>query len=276
LGKTAPRDERRNPLAAALFFLIQTRWGGILTLAALLAGWQAASMLELVHPVYIPRITTIFRALGECMLSGELPEAYQISLFRMVTGFGISCLLGVACGLLIGYNRIAFNLTEPLIEFCRPTPVSAIIPIVILLFGIDNEMKIFIVAWASFWPILINTIDGVRGVSRTLVETARIFGATSWELFKGVIIHDASPHIVTGMRVSVAISLIVTVIAEMLAGNNGIGFFVLDAERTFRIPEMYAGVFSLAVVGYLVNRIFVWLESRVMAWHKGLTSKEAR
>ena len=85
-----------------------------------------------------------------------------------------------------------------------------------------------------------------------------MFGATSWELFKGIILQAASPHIVTGMRVSIAISLIVTVIAEMLAGNNGIGFFVLDAERTFRIPEMYAGVFSLAAIGYVVNRIFVY------------------
>jgi ABC-type nitrate/sulfonate/bicarbonate transport system permease component len=137
-------------------------------------------------------------------------------------------------------------------------------------------MKIFIVAWASFWPILVNTIDGVRGVDRTLMETARMFGATSWELFKRIILQAASPHIVTGMRVSIAISLIVTVIAEMLAGNNGIGFFVLDAERTFRIPEMYAGVFSLAAIGYIVNRIFVLLESFVMAWHKGLTSKEPK
>jgi ABC-type nitrate/sulfonate/bicarbonate transport system permease component len=108
------------------------------------------------------------------------------------------------------------------------------------------------------------------------VDTAKTYGATSWELFKEVIFPAASPNIVTGMRVSIAISLIVTVIAEMLAGNSGIGFFVLDAERTFRIPEMYAGVFSMAVVGYSVNRIFVLIESFVMAWHIGLTSKDAR
>ena len=143
-------------------------------------------------------------------------------------------------------------------------------------FEVKKREYIFIVAWASFWPILVNTIDGVRGVDRTLMETARMFGATSWELFKGIILQAASPHIVTGMRVSIAISLIVTVIAEMLAGNNGIGFFVLDAERTFRIPEMYAGVFSLAAIGYVANRIFVSLESFIMAWHKGLTSKEPK
>ena len=271
--------QQREPLRFArrtVRFLLHTRWGGVATILALLAFWQAGSLLKILHPVYIPRITVIFQALYEVIASGELLQDYQVSLFRMAMGFGISAVLAIACGLLIGYSRAVFNLTEPVIEFCRPTPVSAIIPIVILLFGIGNEMKIFIVAWASFWPILVNTIDGVRGVDRVLVQTARVFGVTRWELFRKVILHAASPHIVTGMRVSVAISLIVTVIAEMLAGNSGIGFFVLDAERSFRIPEMYAGVFSLAVVGYLVNRLFVYLESSVMAWHKGLTSKEGR
>jgi ABC-type nitrate/sulfonate/bicarbonate transport system permease component len=270
----SPR-ESQNLSARMIHFIFQTRWGGLGTVVLLLICWQMGSMFKLLHPVYIPRITVIFQSLYEVIASGEILADYKISLFRMITGYGISTILGIVCGLLIGYNRVVFNLTEPVIEFCRPTPVSAIIPIVILLFGIGNEMKIFIVAWASFWPILVNTIDGVRGVDRTLLQTARVFGATPWELFKGVIIHAASPHIVTGMRVSIAISLIVTVIAEMLAGNNGIGFFVLDAERSFRIPEMYAGVFSLAVVGYLVNRIFVFLESSVMAWHKGMTSKES-
>ena len=260
----------------AVGFLLETRWGGGVTILALLALWQAGSTLRILHPVYIPPITVIFRALWEVLASGELLQNYQVSLLRMAAGFGISAALGISCGLLIGYHRAVFNLTEPLIEFCRPTPVSAIIPIVILLFGIGNEMKIFIVAWASFWPILVNTIDGVRGVDRVLLHTARVFGVTPWELFRKVILHAASPHIVTGMRVSVAISLIVTVIAEMLAGNNGIGYFVLDAERSFRIPEMYAGVFSLASVGYLLNRLFVCLESSVMAWHRGLTSKEGK
>ena len=253
-----------------------TRWGGILTIISLLTLWELGSKFEIVHPVYIPRISLILQALLSVISSGELLLHYKVSLFRMFTGYGLSAVLGISCGLIIGYSRVVFNLTEPVIEFCRPTPVSAIIPVVILLLGIGNEMKIFIVAWASFWPILVNTIDGVRGVDRTLIETARIFGATSWELFRGVIIQAASPHIVTGMRVSIAISLIVTVIAEMLAGNSGIGFFVLDAERTFRIPEMYAGVFSMAVVGYSVNRVFVLAESHIMAWHKGLTSKEER
>jgi len=270
------KNPHQNILGKMSYIIFRTRWGGSLTVIVLLTFWQLGSMFKVVHPVYIPKVTVIIQALYNVIASGELLAHYSITLFRMFAGYCISVVIGVPCGFLIGYNRVVFNLTESVIELCRPTPVSAIIPIVILLLGVGDEMKIFIVAWASFWPILVNTIDGVRGVDRTLMETARMFGATSWELFKGIILQAASPHIVTGMRVSIAISLIVTVIAEMLAGNNGIGFFVLDAERTFRIPEMYAGVFSLAAIGYVVNRIFVLLESFIMAWHKGLTSKEAK
>jgi len=270
------KSPHQSILGKMSYIIFRTRWGGSLTFIALLTLWQLGSMFKLIHPVYIPKVTEILQALYGVIVSGELPAHYKMTLFRMFAGYCISLIIGVPCGLIIGYNRAVFNLTEPVIELCRPTPVSAIIPIVILLLGVGNEMKIFIVAWASFWPILVNVIDGVHGVDRTLMETARTFGATPWELFKKIILQAASPHIVTGMRVSVAISLIVTVVAEMLAGNNGIGFFILDAERTFRIPEMYAGVFSLAAIGYVVNRLFVLLESFVMAWYKGLTSKEAK
>jgi ABC-type proline/glycine betaine transport system permease subunit len=155
-------------------------------------------------------------------------------------------------------------------------PSPAIIPMLILLLGIGDQMKIFIITWACFWPVLVNTIDGVRGVDRVLVDTARSFGSTRWELLRKTILPAASPGIVTGMRISLAISLILTVIAEMVAGRNGIGFYILDSERSFRVAEMYAGTFSLAAVGYLLNRAFVAADQKTMAWYKGLTSKEMR
>jgi len=128
--------ELRNFSARTIHFLFHTRWGGLGTVIILLLCWQIGSMFKLLHPVYIPRITVIFQALYEVIGSGELLADYKISLFRMITGYGISTILGIVCGLFIGYSRVVFNLTEPVIEFCRPTPVSAIIPIVILLFGI--------------------------------------------------------------------------------------------------------------------------------------------
>lgn len=259
-----------------LSFMRDTRISGVILIGLLLLLWQELSVNEIVDSIYIPPVTKIFRALYETIVSGELPMHYGHSLARTFLGYFIATVLAISLGIIIGWSRIAFNLTEPLTELCRPVPSPAIIPMIILLLGIGNEMKVFIITWACFWPILVNTVDGVRGVDRVLVDTARTFGSTQREILKKVILPAASPSIVTGMRVALAVALILTVISEMVAGRNGIGFYILDSERTFRVPEMYAGTFSLAAVGYLLNRGFVAADRGFMGWYKGLTNKEAR
>jgi ABC-type nitrate/sulfonate/bicarbonate transport system permease component len=143
-----------------------------------------------------------------------------------------------------------------------------------LFLGIDNEMKVFMIAFGSFFPILLNTYSGVRSVDPVQVNTARTFGLSRFAIVKQIIVPAASPYIVTGMRVSLAIALILVVIAEMVASNNGMGFFILDTQRSFRVKEMYAGIIALAIVGYALNAAFLALERRLMAWHIGATTKE--
>lgn len=273
-----PPAKSRPYLAAAktLRTIKDTRISGLILIGLFLFLWQELSVNEIVHPIYIPPVTKIFRALLEITISGELPMHYLHSFARTFLGYFIATVLAVALGIIIGWSRTAFNLTEPITELCRPVPSPAIIPMIILLLGIGNEMKIFIITWACFWPILVNTVDGVRAVDRVLVDTARTFGSTQWEILKKIIMPAASPNIVTGMRIALAVALILTVISEMVAGRNGIGFYILDSERTFRVPEMYAGTFSLAAVGYALNRVFVAADNRFMSWYKGLTSKEQR
>src|SRR5947209_4385639 len=135
--------------------------------------------------------------------------------------------------------------------------------------GIENPMKIFVIAFACFFPIVVNTIQGIAGVDRVLLDTARTFGLTTREIIWKIVLPSASPNIVAGMRIALAIALILTVISELVASNDGIGFMILDMERAFRIPEMYAGIFTLMVVGYLLNRLFVVFESRTLAWYFG-------
>lgn len=272
-----PAKSRAYLLATKTVTTIRdTRISGVILIGLFLLLWQALSVYEIVHPIYIPPVTKIFRALYEIIISGELPIHYLHSFSRTFVGYFIATILAVFLGIIIGWSRTAFNLTEPITELCRPVPSPAIIPMIILLLGIGNEMKVFIIAWACFWPILVNTVDGVRSVDRVLVDTARTFGSSQWELLKKIILPAASPYIVTGMRIALAVALILTVISEMIAGRNGIGFYILDSERTFRVPEMYAGTFSLAGVGYALNRAFVAADNRFMGWYKGLTSKEAR
>lgn len=145
----------------------------------------------------------------------------------------------------------------------------------ILFLGIDDEMKIFMIAFASLFPVLLNTYSGVRSVDPIQLQTARTFGVSGHKLLTQIVLPAASPYIFTGMRVSLAVALIVMVISEMVAASDGIGYFILSAQRGFDIPEMFAGVLTLAVLGYVLNRLFLLIENHVLAWHYGYTQQRS-
>jgi ABC-type nitrate/sulfonate/bicarbonate transport system permease component len=141
------------------------------------------------------------------------------------------------------------------------------VPIAILFLGLGDEMKIFVIAFSSFFPILLNTYSGVRSVDLIQINTARTFGKNAGATLLKVIVPAALPQIFTGMRVSLAISLIMVVISEMVASVDGIGYYILNAQRAFRVPEMYAGVITLGLLGYALNALFVRVERYVLRWH---------
>ena len=245
------------------------RLAGFALLFVLLALWEVISRAGLVNQIYVPTVTKIASELWRLMTNGELLRNLGASAVRFGFGYGAAVVLGLGIGVAMGYFRAGYLLLEPLIELLRPLPPPAIIPIAILFLGIENQMKVFVITFACFFPIVVNTIQGVAGVDRVLLDTARTFGLTTREIILKIVLPSASPNIIAGMRISLAIALILTVISEMVASNDGIGFFILDTERAFRIPEMYAGVFTLMVVGYLLNRLFVVFESRTLAWYFG-------
>jgi ABC-type nitrate/sulfonate/bicarbonate transport system permease component len=251
-----------------------TRAIGWILIVALCVLWEVSARFKLVNSVSWPSFSSVVRTFAELVASGEMLTHIWPSLERLAIGYLIAVVLGVAVGLLMGYFRDMFNLLEPLTEILRPIPSPAYIPLVMLFLGIDNEMKVFMIAFGSFFPILLNTYSGVRAVDPVQVNTARTFGLSRFAIVQQIIVPSASPYIVTGMRVSLAIALILVVIAEMVASNNGMGFFILDTQRSFRVKEMYAGIIALAIVGYALNALFLALERRLMAWHIGATSKE--
>src|SRR5712691_6252092 len=248
---------------------VRLRVGGFVVLAALLLLWGAVSRAGIVNSIYVPPITKIVGELARLVANGELAKHLGGSALRFFLGFGAATVLGLAVGLAMGYFRAGYLLLEPLIELLRPLPPPAIVPIAILFLGIENQMKVFVIAFACFFPIVVNTIQGVAGVDRVLLDTARTFGLTTREILWKIVLPSASPSIVAGMRIALAIALILTVISEFVGLTDGIGGFILDMERSFHIPEMYAGIFTLMVVGYLLNRLFVIFESRTLAWYFG-------
>jgi len=243
------------------------RWPGFVLIAIILLAWQTASTLQWIDPLTLPPVSTIFTSWLKVMsASGALLKQLMPSLGRISSGFVLAVLVAVPLGLAMGTIPIAYRLLEPITEFIRPIPSSAYIPVAILFLGIGNEMKVFVIFLACLFPILLNTYGGVRGVDPVLTDTGRTFGLSRMHSLWQIILPASMPSILTGMRISLGIALIVGVVAEMITGNSGIGYFILDMQRVFRVPEMFAGIFTLGLLGYSINFIFLRIESHFLRW----------
>jgi ABC-type nitrate/sulfonate/bicarbonate transport system permease component len=249
------------------------RWPGFLLIVVLLVLWELASAEKWIDPVSMPRVSVIAASWLQSLTSGALLQSLGPTLWRIFMGFGLAAVVAVPVGLLMGSVPFVYRLLEPITEFVRPIPSSAYIPVAILFLGIDNEMKIFVVFLSCIFPILLNTYSGVRGIDPVLIETGRTFGVSWLRTMWSIVLPAALPNILTGMRISLGISLIVAVVAEMIAGSSGIGYFILDMQRIFRVPEMFAGIFTLGVLGFAINYLFLKLESYLLRWRG--TSVEA-
>jgi NitT/TauT family transport system permease protein len=245
---------------------MKKRWPGFLLLVLILLAWEYASAANLVDQVSVPRVSAIISSWITSVENGQLPHALAPSLGRIFTGFGLAAVVAVPLGLLMGSIALVYRLLEPLTEFIRPIPAAAYIPVAILFLGIGNEMKIFVVFLACLFPILLNTYGGVRGVDPVLIDTGRTFGVSQFRALWQIVFPAALPSILTGMRISLGIALIVVVVSEMIAGNTGIGYYILDMQRTFRVPEMFAGIFTLGLLGFIINFAFLRMEQRLLHW----------
>jgi ABC-type nitrate/sulfonate/bicarbonate transport system permease component len=245
--------------------LRDSRVAGVILIALLLLLWQLSAMYLVKTPTW-PTVTRIFEAWFENITDGTLPQHLVATFWRQMLGYGLAVVLGVALGLAMGYYRVLYNLFEPLVEVLRPIPGPAYLPLLVFV-GIGHEMKVVLILVASLFPILLNTYSGVRSIDRVQFDTARTLGLTTLQTFRELVIPAASPQILTGMRISLAISLILAILGEMIVSNDGLGYFVLLSQRSFKVPEMYAGIFTLAIFGYALNRVFLLIEARLVRWH---------
>lgn len=252
--------------ASRLARLFATRASGALLVALLLVLWQLSAGRWVSSPNW-PPVSQVAKSLVEGFASGELFEVFGSSLYRMLAGYVIGSLAALAVGLAMASTRLAFAALEPAVELLRPIPIPAIIPPLILLLGIDDAMKIFIVAFSAFFPVLVNTIAGVRAVDRVSIDVARTLGIGRLRIALRVVLPAALPYILAGMRVSLALALIVTVVAEMIAGSGGIGYYIMTMQYALRASDMYAAIFVLAALGYVLNRGFLAVERRALHWY---------
>lgn len=245
-----------------------SRVNGLLLLLALGALWELAGRGGWIHPLFFPPLSRVLASFARLMGSGEVLGHVGVSLWRAALGYLLAAASGAGLGLLMGYWPRVHQAAQVVVELARALPPPAVIPVAIVFLGIGDAMKVAVIVFACLFPILVNTMEGVRAVDPVLLQTARTFGVGETATLRKVILPAAAPFVMTGLRVALAIALILTVIAEMVGATAGIGYFVLDSQRSFRIPQMYAGMLVLALLGYLLNRAFLLLDRRLMAWHR--------
>ncbi|MBD1554891.1 ABC transporter permease [Pseudomonas typographi] len=235
-----------------------------------LALWEALPRLGWVNAGYLSPPSAVLQSIGELAASGALWQHLAASLWRSLAGLGIAIVLGVGLGLLMGWFARVESVLDPVLQLFRQTSALALFPVFILFLGIGESSKIAIIFWASFWPILLSTISGVKQVDTLLVHSALSMGANRRFLFRKVVLPAASPSIFTGVRLAGAYSITALVAAEMIGAHSGLGFLTLNSQEVFQIPSMYAGILLLAVLGLAMNAVLALIERRFTRWRRGL------
>jgi ABC-type nitrate/sulfonate/bicarbonate transport system permease component len=219
---------------------------------------------------YFPPLSTIIDSLVEEWFGPRLADDVLPSLLRLAAGYFIAAIVGVTLGVLIGTYKRLRDLLEPVLEFFRAIPPPVIVPILMLIFGIENTMKIVVIAFGCMWPILLNTAEGVRAVDSVLSDTARTYRVSGAARLRHLILPAASPQIAAGLRQGLSVAIILMVISELFAASDGLGFAIVQAQRSFAIPEMWAGMIMLGLLGFLLSLLFRLVENRWLAWYHGL------
>lgn len=244
---------------------------GIAFVFELFAVLQAITQSGLVNPVIVPAPVAVptyfFGMLGTAAVGRALVQ----TLLLLAAGYALGCGLAIVLGVLMGSSRRTFDLFEPITEFLRPVPKPALLPALMLFLGLGAPMKIWLVAITVFFPVLVNTVQGAQSVDRTMIDMARTFGHGRLTLLVKIVLPATLPYIMAGMRISLAIGIVMVVLAEMLTVNGGVGGEIVDMQRQFFVKQTYAWVLLLALLGLALNAVFVAIERRVLFWQLSQT-----
>jgi len=219
---------------------------------------------------YLPPLREILGVFAGVWLGPRLVEDVLPSLARLLAGFALATVLGVALGVVVGSSRRLRAACEPVLEFLRAIPPPVLVPIFILVAGIGTTMKVLVIVSGCIWPILLNTVEGVRARDEVLEDTCRVYGIAGLARLRHLVLRAASPQIVTGMRQALSIGIILMVISEMLAASSGLGFTIIQFQRGFAIPEMWSGILLLGLFGVALSLLFRVFEHQVLSWYHGL------
>ena len=235
---------------------------------AILGAWQLWTV-QADDPKF-PRLSTILVEFRDLWLFSEFNTHVLPSLERIGLGFGIAAVAGIGLGIPVGLSRWARLWAMPHIEYWRAMPPPALLPIsIVLLHSIGDRQKVSFIAFFCIFPVLLNTIDGVRGIDPTLLETARSYNVPKLERIRRLVLPAAAPQIAAGMRTSISLAVIMMVLSEYFSSTSGVGYVLLISKNTFQFTPMWAAILLIGVLGYLANVLFLIAERRLLGWHRG-------
>jgi NitT/TauT family transport system permease protein len=237
-------------------------------LVLFLALWELAPryLISQQTRVFLPPFSEDMKAWWGLVLNGQLVHHLRASVGRSAVGFTVAVVVAVPLGLVIAWYRPLAAFLNPLLELLRNTAAIALLPVFTLLLGIGETSKITLIVYACVWPVLLNTIAGVRTVDPLLVKAARSLGLSSPRLFRKVILPSAIPTIFTGIRMAGSYALLVLIVAEIVGAKAGLGYLINNAQVNFEIPQMYAAIITFSVLGLIVNQVLIQLERRFSTW----------
>jgi ABC-type nitrate/sulfonate/bicarbonate transport system permease component len=239
---------------------------GVAVVALFITLWGEIAALKLVSPVFLPSPARTWTALWQGFANGELSPKVLGTIGHMLGGWFVASILGVALGALLGSSRAAREYVGPTLEFLRPLPASAVIPVAIAIFGLTPQMALGVIGFGSIWPALLAAVHGFAAVESGLIEVERALGLPRWQSAWKISLPSAAPDILAGLRLGLTVSLILAVVCEMIAGLDGLGQWVLLAARSYRSADIFAGVILLGAIGVTANTALSAIEGRLLRW----------
>ena len=218
---------------------------------------------------FFPPLRKILEAFADTGFSDRWSADVVPSLLRLTAGFLLALAVALLVGVPLGHSKRARDYAEPALEFFRAIPPTVMIPVLLVISGVGNTSKVAVIAFGCIWPMLLNTIEGVRSVDSLLKDTCDIYKIHGLRRLRVLTLRAASPQIVTGMRTGLSIAIILMVISEMFASRDGLGFTIIQFQRTFSIPEMWSGILLLGIIGVALSLLMRMFEMVVLRWYEG-------
>ena len=235
---------------------------------AVLALWQLSAVWGWVPEQVLPPPAAVFKVFGELLASGELWDHLRISMVRVFAGFGIGLSLGLLLGGAMGLSPTFRDYVFPLFKAFSQVPVIGWLPLLILVVGIDEALKFLLIAKAALVPVAINTCQGIQNVPNRLVEVARVYGFTRWQMLRKVVFPAATAPIWNGVRYGLTHAWLALVVVELLASSEGIGFFIVYGRQLFQLDVVLAAVLAVGIVGFVIDKLLAVSEAWLLRWRK--------